>query len=84
MTQAVNGTGFLSEQARKNIKATIEAKYNTSKKTYDNLYKQYETGINSLTGRQDGDKFIKDYTVGDVPQSTGGTAAETGNSNNPL
>lgn len=73
MTQAVNGTGFLSEQARKNIKATIESKYNTSKKTYENLSNQYIKGINDLTGRQDGDKFIRDYAVeqsSDVPQNT--------------
>jgi len=81
VSQALNGTWFLSEKARKNIKSTIESKYNTSKKTYDNLYKQYEEGINSLTGRQDGAKFIKDYTV-----SESGTQASTPEvaNNNPL
>ena len=80
VTQAVNGTGFLSEQARKNIKSTIESKYKTSKKTYDNLSNQYIQGINDLTGRQDGDKFIRDYTVSDQQD----TSEEAGNANNPL
>ena len=63
ITQALAGTGFLSETARKNIKATIDAKYNASQKTYDNLYNGYVTSINNLTGRSDGDKFLKDYST---------------------
>lgn len=61
--QALLGTGFLSETARKNIKKTIEGKYTSSEKSYKNLYKNYSTGINSLTGRADGEKFIIDYST---------------------
>ena len=61
--QALLGTGFLSEVARKNIKKTIEQKFNASKKSYDNLLGQYTKGINNLTGRADGNNFLTDYTI---------------------
>lgn len=61
VTQALAGTGFLSEQARKNIKDTIEAKYKASLQSYTHLEDQYHSGINNLTGRQDGAKFLRDY-----------------------
>ena len=61
--QALAGTGFLSETARKNIKATIKQKYASSKKSYDQIVKSYETGINSLTGRGDGSQFLTDYVT---------------------
>lgn len=66
VSQAIYGTGFLSNDARANIKKTIEQKYNATKKSYDNLYKQYVSGINQLTGRADGANFLTDYAV---PQS---------------
>lgn len=61
--QALLGTGFLSVEARKNIKKTIESKYNASRRSYDNLYNQYTGGINNLTGRNDGTLFLRDYIV---------------------
>lgn len=61
VTQALAGTGFLSEEARSNIKKTIEQKYLSTKKTYDNLFDQYTKGINNLTGRNDGSVFLIDY-----------------------
>ncbi len=45
VTQALNGTGFLSTDARKNIKATIESRYTASKKNYENVYNQYQKRI---------------------------------------
>jgi len=63
VTQAIAGTGFLSEEARKNIKSTIETKYNSSRASYDNLYGQYEKGINNLTGRTNGKDFLRDYVI---------------------
>lgn len=61
ITQAIAGTGFLSEEARRNIKKTIETKFNASKKSYDALRSSYVNGINDLTGRDDGEKFVRDY-----------------------
>ena len=75
--QAIAGTGFLSEEARKNIKNVIETKYKSSKVSYDNLYNQYAKQINNLTGRDDGTKFLRDYAInttrGGVMRSADGT-----------
>lgn len=59
--QALLGTGFLSQAARNNIKKTIAQKYESSKKSYENVNKQYTSKINSLTGRNDADSFLVDY-----------------------
>jgi hypothetical protein len=64
--QAIAGTGFLSQEARKNIKRTIETKFSSSQKSYDNLYNQYNGGINNLTGRSDGDRFLIDYAIHNI------------------
>jgi hypothetical protein len=61
VTQAIAGTGFLSETARRQIKDTIESRYKASLTSYTHLEKQYQTGIDSLTGRSDGTKFLRDY-----------------------
>jgi len=45
VSQALSGTGFLSEEARKNIKDTINSKYESSKKNYDNVSKEYQRQI---------------------------------------
>lgn len=67
--QALYGTGFLSVTARKNIKATIEQKYQSSKRSYDNLSNQYADSISTLTGRGDGQKFLKSYVTPSQPAS---------------
>jgi hypothetical protein len=69
ITQAIAGTGFLSQQARENIKRVIETKYESSKSSYDNLYKNYQGTINNLTGRNDADKFLTDYANTTAGQS---------------
>lgn len=68
--QAIYGTGFLSTQARKNIKKTIEQKYLSSKQSYDQQLKTYTGGINALTGRNDGSQFLTDYVT---PPTQGGS-----------
>lgn len=45
VTQAIAGTGFLTPQARENIKKTIESKYLASKANYDSVYAQYQQRI---------------------------------------
>lgn len=68
--QALLGTGFLSETARDNIKTVIGQKYQASRRSYDNLYRQYGSGIDSLTGRSDGSKFLIDYATPDNSSSS--------------
>jgi hypothetical protein len=70
VTQALNGTGFLSEDARKNIKQTIKNRYESSKKSYDSLRNNYADGINKLTGRDNGNDFIRDYITQENPEET--------------
>lgn len=65
VTQAINGSGFLSEEARKNIKSTIESKYKASEKSYKNLQSSYTEGINKLTGRTNGSDFLIEYAIPD-------------------
>jgi hypothetical protein len=70
VTQAINGTGFLTEKARRQIKDTIEARYKASLGSYTHLENQYQTGINNLTGRSDGAKFVRDYQTGGQEAAT--------------
>lgn len=76
ISQALLGTGFLSEKARENIKKTITQKYTSQKKSYDQTVKSYTEGINALTGRADGSKFLTDYVTPD--SETGGTTQMIG------
>lgn len=63
VTQAIAGTGFLSQAARENIKQVIESKYNSSAQSYNNLQNQYTNRINNLTGRDNASAFLIDYTT---------------------
>lgn len=62
ISQAINGTGFLSPAARENIKKTIESRYIASKNSYDSLASSTAQSINNLTGRDNGTKFLTEYT----------------------
>lgn len=53
---------FLTKEAIDNMKATLLSKYQASEKNYNNVYKQYTDNINNLTGRNDGEKFLVDYS----------------------
>lgn len=63
VSQAIAGTGFLSKSARENIKEVIQTKYESSKRSYDQINKTYVQGISTLTGRNDGELFLRDYTT---------------------
>ena len=77
ITNAINGTGILSEDAVKNMKATLKTKYESSLNNYKNVYNQYIKGIDSITGRDDGEKFVIDY-------STAFNSTALPNNNDPL
>lgn len=59
--QAINGTGFLSKEARENIKKTINSKFEVSERVYKNVYDEYGRRINKVTGGSDGTDYITDY-----------------------
>ena len=60
ITQAIAGTGFLSADARANIKKTIEAKYQTSLQNYQNVYNQYQQRLQTAQSGQG--NTITDYS----------------------
>lgn len=55
---------FLTPEAIKNMKATVESRVNASKQSYDNIYKQKVDTINKITGGKDGSDYITDYSKG--------------------
>ena len=61
VTQALQGTGFLSEEARRNIKTTIGSRFQASKQNYDNVYNEYGRRINNITGSADGLDYLTNY-----------------------
>jgi len=74
MEQAINGTGFLSDEARKNIKKTIASKAAASERTYKSTYNEYTRRINKVSGGKDGADYITDYSKGYDQQ--GGTGSD--------
>ena len=60
----------MSTAARDNIKKTITEKFNSQKRSYDQTRGSYIQGINALTGRSDGEKFITEFET--PPINAGG------------
>lgn len=79
MQQAFTGEGFLTEQARSNIKRTLEAKAKTSKKEYENIRSQYIKSIDKLAGKKVGADILQDYAINvqEAPQTQWSWAAKS-------
>lgn len=61
--QAWSGTGFLSPTARANIKKTLDGKFSTEKKAYDNVRNQSMKKIDAAAGKQGvGEQLLQDYS----------------------
>ena len=54
--------GFLTNESRTFMKTTLNNRLASSKKAYDNIYKEYGRRINKVTGRTDGTDYITDYS----------------------
>ena len=67
--RVVNNQEFLSDQARENIKATIQRKLESQKKSYDNIFSEYARRINERLNINDGEKYLTQYSFGTVPGS---------------
>lgn len=71
VSNALLGTGFLTPEARKNIKKTIDTKYNVEKGSYDSLRRSYINNIDKVAGTKVGGDMLPEYTVSytqdDVP-----------------
>lgn len=74
ISNAINGTGFLSAEAIKNIQATMNSTYNSRKPLYENLIKEKSRIINNIAGADVASELIVNYQGG---------VSETGN-NDPL
>jgi len=64
ITNALAGTGFLSEKAIENIKKTMNNNYNSRKPAYDNLYKEKARVIDNYAGQPVSGEILIDYTGG--------------------
>lgn len=73
VSNAVLGQGFLTPEARKNIKKTIDTKYNVEKSSYDSLRNSYINNINKVAGVSVANDLLPEYTVAipEAPVPTG-------------
>lgn len=55
---------FLTAQAIKNMKATINSRVAASENSYQNIYSEYGRRINQLTGQSDGTDYLTSYASG--------------------
>jgi len=56
-----SNTVFLTPEARQNMKATIETRFEPVRKQYNNLRKSYVERLNKVTGGADGEDYLNDY-----------------------
>lgn len=64
ISNAINGTGFLSDAAIKNIKATMNKTYESRKPLYENQVKETSRVINNIAGADVAKDLIIDYSGG--------------------
>lgn len=58
-----SNTTFLTPEARKNLKATIESRFAPVRSQYKALHDSYANRINKVTGQTDGADWLTDYGV---------------------
>ena len=80
VTQALNGSGFLSTDARKNIKATIESRFKAAETSYNNLYGETSRRINLIGGTDKGDQLLNNYGGAFVQPSSSSSSVGSENS----
>lgn len=64
VNQAINGTGFLSPDALKNMKLTVASRAAAAENSYKNIASEYGRRIDKVTGQKDGSEYITDYSKG--------------------
>lgn len=74
ITNAINGTGFLSEDAIKNIQTTMKNTLDSRKSVYMNSLNNTKKVINNIAGADVADSIMMDYTEGIDSQYTGNTS----------
>ena len=61
--------GFLTDEARGFLVNTLNNRFKSTQKAYDNVYNEYGRRINKQTGRTDGLDYITDYRQAFEPQT---------------
>ena len=69
-------TGFLTEQARKNMKKTLDSKFNTEKRSYQNVRNTTLNAINKAAGMDVGADILKEYELQTDPNDISGIQAQ--------
>lgn len=64
ISNALNGTGFLSEKAIDDIKTTMNNLYVSRKPQYDNAYSERARIINNIAGQEVAGELLTDYSSG--------------------
>jgi len=64
ISNAINGTGFLSEGAIKNIQSTMNNTYTSRKPLYDTKVNETARIINSIAGSDVASELMTDYSAG--------------------
>jgi len=70
VTQALTGSGFLSGDARKNIKSTIESRFRAAETSYKNLYSETERRVNLIGNTDKGSQLLNNYGGAFAPTSS--------------
>lgn len=70
ITNAINGTGFLSAKAISDIKSTMNNNYTARKPQYDSLRVQTANKIDSIAGQPVADELLIDFSQGFTPPET--------------
>ncbi len=61
VTQAINGTGILSTEARQNMKNTIASRFQAVESSYNNLYGETARRIDLIGGTDKGSALLNNY-----------------------
>jgi hypothetical protein len=69
ITQALSGSGFLSQDARNNIKKTIESRFRAAETSYNNLYSETSRRINLIGSTDKGDQLLNNYGGAFAPKA---------------
>jgi len=62
VARVLSGSTIMTEEARKGLKATIENRFKSQEETYNSTRKQYADQINGITGKDNGDAYLTDYS----------------------
>jgi hypothetical protein len=77
ITQALSGTGFLSQDARNNIKKTIESRFKAAESSYQNLYNETERRVNLIGNTDKGSQLLNNYGGAFAQPSSAGSISDT-------